>query len=110
MKPSKEELYHYAYNKGRDINWSDTGRYVHKDVYKGIVCPDIKNGIITTFEQADKAIEDIITTNPLDFIGQWMQQELEEQEYDLEADKQYDEIIEFNIDTPNHFDTKLNNK
>ena len=45
MKPSKEELYHYAYNKGRDINWSDTGRYVHKDVYKGIVCPDIKNGI-----------------------------------------------------------------
>jgi hypothetical protein len=93
---NKEDLFAYARNKSREINFSDTGLYVHKDVYKAIVCSDIRNGIITTYEEADKAIEYITTTNPLDFAGQVQQQMIDEMED--EDIHQEDELIQLKED------------
>ena len=71
---TKEELFKYAIEQANKINNSDEEKYVHRNVYKAIVCQPIHNGIATTYEDVDKLIEESISTNP---------KSTEDQMYDL---------------------------
>jgi adenylate kinase family enzyme len=88
---TKEELFEYAWKRRYEIVSTNPGVYIHKDIYKGIVCADIRNDKVTTFKEVDALLMEVSTNNPMDFADQAQEQWANEIE---EANQQEDELNE----------------
>lgn len=88
---TKEELFEYAWKRRYEIMSNNPGLYIHKDVYKHFVGGYITDGKIKTYKEVDVAINDVISTNPLDIAGQ-VQQQLIDEMYDDEVRQDEEEM------------------